>query len=73
MNYKLLFSSILAGLVVIFIIQNIAVTEIKFLFWKFAMSRSLMFFFLLLVGFVIGWLLNSYRRHKKTSYNLSQK
>ncbi|MDX2425588.1 MAG: LapA family protein [Cycloclasticus sp.] len=43
-------------MVVIFIIQNAAVVDIQLLFWKISMSRSLMMFFVLLIGFVIGWI-----------------
>lgn len=65
MNYKLTIILFLAGLVVLFIIQNVAVVEIKFLFWSIRMSRSLMMFFLLAIGIVIGWFLNNYLVHKK--------
>ena len=34
MGYKLIFILILAGLAVIFIVQNVAVVEIQFLFWS---------------------------------------
>lgn len=43
-------------LVVIFIIQNAVVVDIQLLFWKISMSRSLMIFFVLAIGFIIGWI-----------------
>jgi uncharacterized integral membrane protein len=67
MNYKLIMSLVLIGMVVVFIIQNVAVVEIKFLLWTLSMSRSLLMFFLLAAGAVIGWLLNSYSRHLKSA------
>ncbi len=57
MKFKVIFSVVIAALVVIFIIQNVAVVDIKFLFWKLSMSRSLMMFFLIIVGMIIGWFL----------------
>ena len=60
MNIKLVLGLILAGLAVLFIIQNVAVAEIRFLFWTIAMSRSLLMFFILAIGIVLGWLLHSF-------------
>ncbi|MBW1926716.1 MAG: LapA family protein [Deltaproteobacteria bacterium] len=59
MNYKLIFNLVLVGLLVIFIIQNVAVVEIRFLFWKVSMSRSIMIFLVLAVGIITGWMLRS--------------
>lgn len=69
MNNKMIIGLVLAGLAVLFIIQNVAVVEIRFLFWTFAMSRSLFMIFLLVIGIVVGWLLNSYYHHRKTTGN----
>lgn len=55
MKFKLILISVIAALVIVFIIQNVAVVDIKFFFWKMSMSRSLMMFFLLFIGVVIGW------------------
>lgn len=65
MKYKLLLSLVLAGLAVLFIVQNTAVVELQFLFWKLAMSRSLMIFFILIIGIVIGWLVRGYYAHRR--------
>jgi len=69
MNYKLILILMLAGLAVLFIIQNVAVVEIKFLFWSIQMSRSLLIFFLLAIGITIGWFLNSYHKYRKGRSN----
>ena len=66
MNYKLLLILSLVGFTVFFIIQNVAVVEIKFLFWSLSMSRSLMMFFLLTIGIIIGWFLHGYMQHRRT-------
>jgi uncharacterized integral membrane protein len=65
MNAKLVISVILAGLALVFIIQNTAVLEIRFLFWTLAMSRALFMFFMVGVGMVIGWLLTGWVRHRR--------
>ncbi len=44
----------------LFVIQNAAVVEIDFLFWSFALSRSLMIIIVLMVGIIIGWLAHSH-------------
>ena len=65
MNFKLILALILAGFAVIFIVQNVVVVEIRFLLWTLSMSRSLLMFFLLAIGVIIGWLLHSYSLHQK--------
>jgi len=69
MNYKLILILILAGLILLFIIQNVAVVEIQFLFWSIQMSRSLLIFFLLAIGIIIGWFLHGYLRQRKGNSN----
>ena len=63
-NIKLLVSLLLTGLIVIFVTQNAAVVEIRFLLWELSMSRSLLIFFVLAIGILTGWLLNSYMSHR---------
>ncbi len=65
MHIKLVFSLILAGLAVLFVIQNVAVVEISFMIWTVSMSRSLLIFFLLSIGIIIGWLMHSYILHRQ--------
>ena len=67
MNFKLITILILAGLVVLFIIQNVAVVEIQFLFWSMQMSRSLLMFLLLAIGMVMGWFLHGHFKYRKKS------
>ena len=59
MNYKQMISLVLAGLTVLFILQNIAVVNINFIFWTFLVSRSVLIFLVLVIGIAIGWLLRS--------------
>ncbi len=67
MHIKLVFSLILAGLAVLFVIQNVAVVEISFMLWTVSMSRSLLIFFLLSIGIIIGWLMHSYIIHRRNA------
>lgn len=69
MHFKLVLSLILTGIIILFVIQNVAVVEISFLFWSLAMSRALLFFFVLATGIVIGWLMHSFFAHHRESYD----
>lgn len=64
MKYKLLLTLGLAVVVVLFVVQNTEVVEIRFLFWKMAMSRALVMLFVLIVGIAAGWVLHGYSRRK---------
>lgn len=63
-NFRLYALLALIAFGTIFIVQNTAVVEVKILFWTLAMSRALMIVFLLLLGFVLGWLLRGHFSHK---------
>lgn len=65
MNIKLIFSLILAGFTVLFIIQNVTVVEIRFLYWTLSLSHSLLLFFVLAIGIFIGWLLHVFFMHRQ--------
>ncbi|MGZ5144594.1 MAG: LapA family protein [Burkholderiales bacterium] len=60
MHFKLILGLILAGLAVLFVIQNVAVVEVRFLFWGLHMTLSLLIFLLYAGGMIVGWLLHSY-------------
>lgn len=60
MNFKMIVILMLLALAALFIIQNVAMVEIQFLFWSMQMSRSMLIFMLLVIGVVIGWFLHSY-------------
>lgn len=60
MNIKIISILILFALVILFIIQNAAMVEIKFLFWSIQMSSFLFMFLLLTIGIIIGLLLYSH-------------
>ena len=57
MNAKKIIVLVLVVLLMVFIIQNTQVVEVKLLFWKVSMSRALMLLGTLVIGFVSGWLI----------------
>ena len=65
MHFKLILSLILAGLAVFFVIQNVAVIEVRFLLWGLQMTLSLLIFLLFAGGIVVGWLLHSYWAYRR--------
>ncbi len=68
MNFKIGLVAIFAMLALIFMVQNIEVMTVHFLFWQLSMSRAIFLFFILLTGFIIGWVLNrvvAYSQKKK--------
>ena len=69
MNSKLVLVLVLAGFTILFIIQNVAVVEIQFLFWSIQMSRSMLILFLLAIGMIIGWFLHGHLRYRKRNSN----
>ena len=66
MSYKLILSIVLAGMAVLFIIQNVTVVELKFLFWTLSMSRALLMFLILSIGIILGWSFHGYFKRTKT-------
>ena len=57
----------LIGLVIIFVLQNTQVVEVRFLFWTISMSRALILFGTLAIGLIGGWLLSLPKRRKTHS------
>lgn len=55
----------LIALVIIFVIQNTQVVEVRFLAWTVSMSRALMLFGTLVIGIIGGWLLTIPKHEKE--------
>jgi putative membrane protein len=66
MSFNLILILIIAGLTVIFITQNVAAVDVTFLFWSISMSRALLIFFVLMIGFVLGWFLHGYLTYRRS-------
>ena len=65
MHFKLILSLILAGLAVLFVVQNVTVVEVRFLLWGLEMTLSLLIFLLFAGGLTVGWLLHSYWAYRR--------
>ena len=66
MRYKIILSVALLLIVQIFIFQNMEIVPVRILFWTITVSRVFLMFFMLIIGIIVGWLLNSYfQYHKK--------
>jgi len=65
MNAKLIVVLLLTAAALLFIVQNAAVVEIRFLFWSIQMSRSIWMILLLGAGIVIGWFLPAWLKHRR--------
>ena len=48
------------GLVLLFIVllQNTQIVTVKLFFWEMSMSRIILIFFVMLIGFVLGYVLS---------------
>jgi uncharacterized integral membrane protein len=65
MKPKVIIILILLVLSFIFIIQNTTIVEVQLFFWKISMARIIMLSFLLLVGFIIGYLVAKFSEERK--------
>jgi uncharacterized integral membrane protein len=66
MKPKLILGGILAGVMLVFIIQNATVINLSFLFWTLSMSGALLMLLILSVGIILGWLLYSFFSRRKS-------
>ena len=65
MSFNLTLVLALAGIALIFIIQNFAAVDLNFLLWSVSMSRALLIIFTLAIGFLLGWFLHGYYSYRK--------
>lgn len=55
---------VLLGLLVLFVIQNVATVEVSFLFWTLKLPRSILLFLTFAVGAVAGWSISKIGRRE---------
>jgi len=65
MKPKLIIGAILAGLAIVFIVQNTTVMDLRFLFWTLSMSGALLMILILSAGILLGWLLRGIFSRRK--------
>ena len=61
---KTIISLILVILVIVFVLQNTQVVDVRLLVWKVSMSRALMVLVTFVVGVVAGWLVHKPKQKK---------
>jgi uncharacterized integral membrane protein len=66
-SVKFILGIIFGALVIIFMVQNVQVVDIKFLAWTMSISRALVILIVLVIGILLGWVLRSigYRKKRK--------
>lgn len=72
MSYKMGIVAILILLVLVFLVQNTEVVKVNFLLWDISMSRAVLLFFSLLIGFIVGWFLHSFILYKKNKNSVKK-
>lgn len=60
---KSIITVVLLALVLVFAVQNMVIVQVQFLTWSLSMPRSLLVMVLLLIGFVLGWIVSSFRNN----------
>lgn len=65
MNFKIILIVIIACLAVFFTIQNVAAVTVSIFFWNISLSLALLIFFVLAIGFILGWFLHSFLAYRK--------
>jgi len=63
-HFYLILIIALAGLALIFTVQNVAPVDVTFLVWTISMSRALLIVFTLSTGFLLGWFLHAYYAYR---------
>lgn len=63
---KLVVTVVLLLLVIVFMVQNAAITEIKFLMWEIDIPRSFVVFMTFLIGVLVGWFMRAMYRLSRT-------
>ena len=62
MNWKYIVLTIAILCMVVFVVQNMTVVQVRFLFWQLEASRVVIYISLFLGGFFVGWLGHSLRK-----------
>jgi uncharacterized integral membrane protein len=64
MQLKKILIVVLAGITLLFIVQNLAFVETQFLFWSFSLPRAVLLLIGVATGILIGWLWHGHLIHK---------
>lgn len=64
-NSKLIVGSIAVLLMLVFVLQNMEVVGVEFLFWRIQASRIIIYLAIFLIGFFVGWIGRSLHRKRQ--------
>ncbi|MCL6494668.1 MAG: lipopolysaccharide assembly protein LapA domain-containing protein [Ignavibacterium sp.] len=73
MKAKVILMLILIGLFILFVVQNIEIVNIHFLFFSFPVSLVLLLFIILVVGIIVGMMLTGILSSKKKITGVNNK
>uniref|UniRef100_A0A832LN09 DUF1049 domain-containing protein n=1 Tax=Ignavibacterium album TaxID=591197 RepID=A0A832LN09_9BACT len=73
MKAKVILMLILIGLFILFVVQNIEIVNIHFLFFSFPVSLVLLLFIILVVGIIVGMMLTGILSSKKKTTEVNNK
>lgn len=65
MNAKKIAMLVVAGILLIILLENTQVTDFYLLFWKISMSQIILTSFTLVIGFVLGYSVHIFLAHKR--------
>lgn len=69
MKFKTFLIVVFISLILIFSIQNVEITDIKFLFWKLSISRVLIILGSFAIGILVGVLISMKKKYLKKGSN----
>lgn len=69
MKFKTFLIVVFISLILIFSIQNVEITDIKFLFWKLSISRVLIILGSFAIGILVGVLISMKKKYLKKESN----
>lgn len=72
MNFKIILVIIVFCLAVVFTMQNVAAVTVSVFFWQISLSLALLIFFVLAIGFIIGWFLHSFLAYSKDKKEMAE-
>ena len=72
MNIKVILLMIIAGLAVLFIIQNVSAVTVGIFLWTISLSLALLIFLVLAMGFALGWFLHSFLSYRKVKREVAE-
>jgi len=64
MKFKSIIILVLVALFIIILVQNVQVISLRFLLWQISMSQILFIPFILIIGFILGFLTAKLKKKK---------